>query len=143
MRDKRAVKFLFLLAALCIGWGAYAHAGRVTVRNNTEYDIKMAFKFYDYEKKEWVVWGWYSVPAGAKKSFTFKIAPDRKVYWYGKTEDGKRHWPGQGDHGQSVINKKMDGLKAATLRTYAGSKVVKFRSRDANAEGDLNIGLGN
>ena len=103
---------VFLLAmALCISMGALAHAGKVTIENDTPYEISMAFKFYDYSRKEWVVWGWYKVPAGTTKSWAFKLAPDRKVYWYGKTSDGKRYWPGSGDHGQSVISKKMDGIK--------------------------------
>lgn len=130
-----------LFSAVLLGWSARAHAGKITVHNDTRHEIAMAFKFYDYEKKNWVVWGWYKVPAGASKSWNFKLAPDRKVYWYGKTDDGKRHWPGQGDHGQSVIYKKMDGIKAGVLKTYADAKVVQFRTREANAEGNLSIKL--
>lgn len=141
MRSDRFPKFLCLLAIAFLGWGTYALAGKITVENRTRNDILMAFKFYDHEKKEWVVWGWYRVPSGGKKSWNFKLAPDRKVYWYGKTDDNKRRWPGQGDHGQSVISKKMSGIKASVLKTYADSKVVQFKTREADAEGNLSIRL--
>ena len=141
MHAVRLSKFVVLIALVFLGAGVLAHAGKITVENTTRYEVKMAFKFYDYRKKEWVVWGWYTVPPGAQKSWNFDVAPDRKIYWYGKTDDGKRYWPGEGDHGQSVINKKMNGVKASALRTYADSKVVKFKSRDPDAEGNLKIKL--
>lgn len=128
------------LAAFCL-LGAYAHAGTITVNNETRHEINMAFKFFDYKKKKWVVWGWYTVPAHTSKKMNFTLAPDRKVYWYGKADGGKRFWPGAGEHEQSVINKKMSGIEAGVLKTYADSKVVKFKMRDPNSEGNLSITL--
>lgn len=134
-------RFLLVAFAAFLSLGAVVHAGNATVENTTPFEIRMAFKFYDYERKEWVVWGWYAVPPGTTKRFSFKIAPDRKIYWYGKTEDGKKYWPGNGDHGQSVIFKKMSGIKASVLKTYADSKVVKFKTADPSSEGNLRIKL--
>ena len=134
-------RFLVMVIVAFALLGAIAHAGRITVENTTNVTILMAFKFYDYARKDWVVCGWYSVPARETKYWNFNVAPDRKIYWYGKTHDGKRHWPGQGDHGQSIIYKQMSCIKATSLKTYADAKVVQFRTRDPDGDGNLRITL--
>lgn len=141
MTTMRLTRLIPLFAVAFFFLGTYAYAGKITVNNKTQHEIKLAFKLYDYKKKQWVVWGWYSTPAYSSKSWSFSLAPDRKVYWYGKADGGKLYWPGKGDHGQSVINKVMDGVKADLLKTYADSKIVQFATRDPSSEGNLTITL--
>lgn len=133
---------LAIIVAAIIGLAGYAHAGRVTVHNNSDYEIHFAFVFYDYQKKDFYIRGWFKVPAGEQKYWNFNIAPDRKFYWYGKTNDNKRHWPGQGDHEQAVIYKAMN-MKSSAVKTYAEAKNVMFATRETDAEGNITIKLAN
>lgn len=134
---------LLALAATAILCGC-AHAGKITVRNKSNYTIHMVFKFFDHNVKEWVVCGWYEVKSGATRTLNFNLAPDRKVYWGGKTYDDKRRWPGKkGPHEQHVIFKKMASIKAKTLKTYADAKLFRFKPVDPSQEGNVTINLVN
>ena len=133
---------LAMVAIAIIAFAGYAHAGRVTVHNNSKDEVYFAFVFYDYQKKDFYIRAWFKVPPGEKKYWNFNIAPDRKFYWYGKTYDGKRYWPGKGNHRQSIINKPMN-MKASVVKTYADAKVVLFSTRETDKEGNITIKVGN
>lgn len=142
MKNSRSFSWLAVLAAVLIGLSGYAYAGRVSVQNNSEYDVYFAFVFYDYQKKDFYIRGWFKVPSGEHLGWNFNIAPDRKFYWYGKTYDNTRHWPGQGEHEQAVIYKAMN-MKTSAVRTYADAKNVLFAIRETDAEGNITIKLRN
>lgn len=127
-----------VILGIIVGAAGYAHAGKVTVQNNSGYEVYFAFVFYDYQKDDFYIRGWYSVPAGESKSWNFNIAPDRKFYWYGKTYDNKRRWPANGDHEQAVIYKAMN-MRSRAVKTYADAKNVMFATRSTDVEGNITI----
>ena len=142
MWNSPRLPWLAALAIMMIGLSSYAHAGRVTVENNSDHEIHFAFVFYDYQKKDFYIRGWFKVPAGEKVHWNFNIAPDRKFYWYGKNYENTSHWPSQGDHEQAVIYKAMN-MKTSVVKTYADAKNVMFATRETDTEGNITIKLRN
>lgn len=93
-------KFLgiLVLTAVCAVWADSAAEAKVsiTIKNNRSHSLSFAFRWAGFDMPDDTVKGWYNVPAGATKTFTFSDAV------YALTSDsfgyyatgGKKVWKG-------------------------------------------------
>lgn len=141
MRAIRTTVWLFVFLAVFLGASGRAEAGRVTVSNQAGSDVLLAFMFYDVERNDFVVRGWYRVPAGKQLYWNFDFDPGKYVYWYARNADGgDKQWPSRGDRPQAVVDEPMDHVYDK-IKEMPRAYNVEFATVEADAEGGIWISL--
>ena len=130
-----------MFAFLSITFLTRAYAGQVFIENNTGYEVHFAFKYYDPEKSDWHIRGWFKVSVDKQLQVEINYSPDREFYWYARTYNRRLEWPGKDAHRQRVVLRHMN-MRAGRVRNYNDSIIVDFATAESEVEGDIVIVIG-
>ena len=86
-------KFLCFISLFLMAFNVKAI--EVTIDNTTKATVVMAFSYYDKDKKDWVVEGWYNVESNQKGIVNLNTDNDI-FYLYSEFSNGKKLEAGRG-----------------------------------------------
>jgi opacity protein-like surface antigen len=73
-RTKFTAAFLAVLLAVCFAAASADAAIKITIKNNRNHNMTFAFRWSGFDLPDDRRSGWYNVPSGESKTFTFKDA---------------------------------------------------------------------
>ncbi len=125
-------KILGTLAAAALLSGS-AQALEITVDNQTDSKVAMAFSYLSNQDKEWVVDGWYNVDP--KNKARIDLDTDNELYYvYSEFSNGKKIEGGQGAVDLMIQNRSFYyKQKEAPTRHARSVKFLRARSNSNKA----------
>lgn len=122
---KKFLAFLSL-AALCTAAGAL----EITIKNETDSTVVMAFSYLSSKDNNWVAEGWFNVQP--RHSGLVKLPSDNDLYYvYAEFSNGKRFEGGAGSVELNIANTAFFYLQDQVPPEY--TRKVQFLKARANA----------
>jgi hypothetical protein len=125
------IAFCMIFVAVCIISVSSVSEAKVsiTVKNTTNKKVYLAFRWRGFDMPDDRRDGWYGVPAGETKTFTFKnivyvFTADSFGYY---AEGGGKVWAGKSSDGLGVIIHPTKNFEGHPEDRISGGKKVYFK----------------
>ena len=118
---------------------------KITIKNNKSHNLSFAFRWLGFDMPDDKVKGWYSVPAGQTKTFTFDVAYALTASGFGYyAQGGGKTWRGDLEgwiHPKSKFSGNLHEMPSGMKKV--GYRVIKLRqTSDDRVNGAATITFG-
>lgn len=125
------------VAAMLLGGAAGAQALEISIENETDARVTLAFSYLDSQSGKWTVDGWYNVDG--KSRGTVNLNSDNSMYYlYAEFSNGKRIEGGEGAVNLRVLNRSFSYVQDDPPEKYA-REVSFLRARGNGGKATVRV----